>query len=73
MNVLSPQDILPGTLISLVINDERGPPEHIFLETVSAGKKTRFHAFNRRGLFLGEFDLTHDLRVGQDLSAHISQ
>lgn len=73
MDVLSPQDILPGTHISLVINDEKKPPEQIFLETVSAGKKTRFHAFNRRGLFLGEFDLTHDLRIGQDFSAYISQ
>mgnify|MGYP003597795117 CR=1 FL=1 len=73
MDVLSPQDILPGTHISLVINDEKRPPEHIFLEIVSAGKKTRFHAFNRRGLFLGEFDLTHDLRIGQVFPAHISQ
>lgn len=73
MNVLSPQDILPGTHISLVLNNESRPPEQIFLETVSVGKKTKFHAFNRRGLFLGEIDLTHDLRVGQDFSAPVSQ
>jgi hypothetical protein len=73
VNVLSSQDILPGTQISLVINYEKRPPEMIFLETVSTGKKTRFNAFNRRGLFLGEFDLTHDLRIGQNFSAYISQ
>ncbi len=72
VDVLSSQDILPGTHISLTLNTEKRPPERVFLETVSAGKKTKFHAFNNRGLFLGEFELKGDLRIGQDFSQHIS-